>query len=139
MLSGTTGVLGASALEAGVDVMLEADAVAMHRKRADLSSLFQNRVAIDCAGYGLELASPPDAAQRGAHISYRHEHGYAIMQNLIARGVIGDFRAPDYMRFGFSPLFMRYADMQRAVDVLRDILTTRSYERAEYQARNAVT
>jgi kynureninase len=139
MLSGTTGVLGASALEAGVDVMLEADAAAMYRKRADLSSLFQNRVATDCAGFGLELASPPDAAQRGAHISYRHEHGYAIMQNLIARGVIGDFRAPDYMRFGFSPLFMRYADIQSAVDVLRDILATRSYERAEYQARNAVT
>jgi kynureninase len=139
MLSGTTGVLGASALEAGVDVMLEADAAAMHRKRADLSSLFQNRVATDCAGFGLELASPPDAEQRGAHISYRHEHGYAIMQNLIARGVIGDFRAPDYMRFGFSPLFMRYADIQRAVDVLRDILRTRSYERAEYQSRNAVT
>ena len=68
-----------------------------------------------------------------------NEHGYAIMQNLIARGVIGDFRAPDYMRFGFSPLFMRYADIRAAVEVLQDILTTKSYEKAEYQALNAVT
>ena len=61
------------------------------------------------------------------------------MQNLIARGVIGDFRSPDYMRFGFSPLFMRYSDMHAAVDVLRDVLESRSYEDAKYQAVNAVT
>jgi kynureninase len=139
MLSGTTGVLGASALEAGVDVMLEADAAAMQEKRVRLSGLFQELVTELCVDFDLQLASPEDAADRGAHISYRHEHGYAIMQNLIARGVIGDFRAPDYMRFGFSPLFMRYADIRAAVEVLQDILTTKSYEKAEYQALNAVT
>jgi kynureninase len=139
LLSGTTGVLGASALEAGVDLMLETDMNLMHDKRQKLSSLFQELVATRCAEFGLELTSPDDAAERGAHISYRHEQGYAIMQNLIAQGVIGDFRAPDFMRFGFSPLFMRFADMHTAVDVLRDILESRSYERSEYQAVNAVT
>ena len=139
LLTGTTGVLGASALEAGVDVMLEADMDAMHEKRGALSALFQELVATQCAGFALELASPENARERGAHISYRHERGYAIMQNLIARGVIGDFRSPNYMRFGFSPLFMRYSDIHAAVDVLREILESRSYEDAEYQAVNAVT
>jgi len=138
-LTGTTGVLGASALEAGVDVMLEADMDAMHEKRGALSALFQELVATQCAGFALELASPENVRERGAHISYRHERGYAIMQNLIARGVIGDFRSPNYMRFGFSPLFMRYSDIHAAVDVLREILESRSYEDAEYQAVNAVT
>ena len=139
LLSGTTGVLGASALEAGVGLMLEADPDAMQEKRENLSSLFQQLIAEGCAGHGLELASPDKAADRGAHISYRHEHGYAVMQNLIDRGVIGDFRAPDYMRFGFSPLFMRYGDVERAVNVLREILNSQSYKNPEYQNRNAVT
>jgi kynureninase len=139
LLSGTTAVLGASALEAGVDLMLEADAAAMQHKREELSSRFQNLIADRCAGHGLQLASPDKAADRGAHISYRHEQGYALMQNLIDRGVIGDFRAPDTMRFGFSPLFMRYADIDNAVDVLCEILETRSYEKSDYQGMNAVT
>jgi kynureninase len=139
LMSGTTGVLGASALEAGVGLMLEADPDAMQEKREKLSSLFQQLIAEGCAGHGLELASPDKAADRGAHISYRHEHGYAVMQNLIDRDVIGDFRAPDYMRFGFSPLFMRYEDVERAVNVLREILNSQSYKNPEYQNRNAVT
>lgn len=139
MLCGTTGVLGASALEASVDLMLQADPVAVYEKREKLSSLFQNLVDEHCAGLGLALASPENASERGAHISYRHEYGYAVMQNLIDRGVIGDFRAPNYMRFGFSPLFMSYADVVAAVEILRDILETRSFEQPEYQALNAVT
>ena len=139
LLSGTTGVLGASALEAGVDLMLEADPGAMQEKREKLSSLFRQLIAEKCARHGLELASPDKAADRGAHISYRHEQGYAVMQNLIELGVIGDFRAPDYMRFGFSPLFMRYGDVERAVNVLSTILNSKSYENLEYQNRNAVT
>jgi len=119
--------------------MLEADADAMYAKGRKLSALFQELVASRCDGFGLELASPADAEERGAHISYRHEHSYAIMQNLIDRGVIGDFRAPDYMRFGFSPLFMRYSELGTAVDCLRDILESRSYQSSKYQAVNAVT
>jgi len=139
LLTGTTSVLSATALEAGVDLMLEADAAKMHEKRESLSALFQTLIESECAGFGLHLASPANAAQRGAHISYLHEHGYAIMQNLIARGVIGDFRAPDCMRFGFSPLFMSADEVREAVYVLRDILQSATYKNAEYQALNAVT
>ena len=92
-----------------------------------------------CQGMGLSLRSPADASLRGAHISLGHESGYSIMQNLVDRGVIGDFRAPDNMRFGFSPLFMRYTDVFDAVEVLADILSSRSYEEPQYNARNAVT
>jgi kynureninase len=85
------------------------------------------------------LRSPDDARQRGANLSYGHESGYAIMQNLIARGVIGDFRAPDNMRFGFSPLFMRYTDIFDAVEILRDILESRSYEDSGFSTKHSVT
>jgi len=139
LLSGTTGVLGASALEAGVDLMLEADPEAMREKRETLSSLFQQLITEKCAGHGLKLASPDKAADRGAHMSYRHEQGYAVMQNLIDRGVIGDFRAPDYMRFGFSPLFLRYEDVESAANILSEILSSQSHGDSEYQNRNAVT
>lgn len=139
LLCGTTGVLSATALEAGVDLMLEADPKAMGEKAIALSDLFQRLVSETCSGQGLELRSPPDARQRGAHLSYAHENGYAIMQNLISRGVIGDFRAPDNMRFGFSPLFMRYTDILDAVEILRDILESRSYEDAEFSKTHSVT
>jgi len=139
MLCGTTGVLSATALEAGVDLMLEADPQAMGEKAVALSDLFQRRVVETCSGLGLELRSPDDARQRGANLSYGHESGYAIMQNLIARGVIGDFRAPDNMRFGFSPLFMRYTDIFDAVEILRDILESRSYEDSEFSTKHSVT
>ncbi len=139
LLCGTTGVLSATALEAGVDLMLEADPKAMGEKAIALSDLFQRLVSETCSGQGLELRSPPDARQRGAHLSYAHKNGYAIMQNLIARGVIGDFRAPDNMRFGFSPLFMRYTDILDAVEILRDILESRSYEDAEFSKTHSVT
>lgn len=139
LLCGTTGVLSATALEAGVDLMLEADPQAMSEKSVALSDLFQRMVAETCGGLGLELRSPDDASQRGANLSYGHKNGYAIMQNLIARGVIGDFRAPDNMRFGLSPLFMRYTDIFDAVEILRDILESRSFEKPEFSKKHSVT
>ena len=139
LLCGTTGVLGATALEAGVDLMLEADPATMDVKSKGLSSLFLDFVEERCQGMGLSLRSPADATQRGAHVSLGHESGYSIMQNLIDRGVIGDFRAPDNIRFGFSPLFMRYTDVLDAAEALADILSSRSYEEPQYNARNAVT
>lgn len=139
LLCGTTGVLGATGLEASVDVMLAADRDAMFEKSRALSGLFQQLVDECSVGNALELRSPLDATERGAHISYAHEHGYAIMQNLIARGVIGDFRAPDNIRFGFSPLFMRYTDVYDVVEILEDILTSHTYEDDKYSATYSVT
>jgi len=139
MLCGTIGVLGATALEAGVDLTLEAAGTELAAKTRRLSGIFQALVATQCESFGLELASPRDAAARGAHLSYRHAAGYAVMQNLIDRGVIGDFRAPDYIRFGFSPLFMSYAEIYDAVQILHEILSSASFRRPEYEKIKAVT
>jgi len=138
-LAGTPPVLSLGALEVGIDLMLEADIVAIRRKSQRLCTLFQDLVERDCARHGLTLVSPRDADRRGSQVCFAHPDGYAIMQALIARGVIGDFRAPDILRFGFAPLYLRYADIAEAVAILRDILETRAWDRPEYHIRAAVT
>ena len=87
----------------------------------------------------LALASPRDPAMRGSQVSFRFEHGYAAMQALIARGVIGDFRAPDRMRFGIAPLYIDEGDVRRAVDILARVLADRAWDRPEYRRREAIT
>lgn len=139
MLTGTTGVLGASALEASVDLFLKTQREDRITKLHRLSEMFQTLVKKHCSGLGLTLASPEHAVDRGAHIAYRHKCGYAVMQNLIDNGVVGDFRAPDFIRFGFSPLFMSYENLLDAVEKLKKILTSRSYEDEKYQVKNKVT
>ena len=139
LLCGTTVVLGASALEAGIDLMLEANPDDYFRKSRALGDLFIARLDERCADFGLSLQSPRDASIRGAHVSLAHPDGYAIMQNLIDRGVIGDFRAPVNFRLGFSPLFMRYTDVYDAVEILREILESQSYTDSRYRKKHAVT
>jgi kynureninase len=85
------------------------------------------------------LASPRDPARRGSQVSFRFPQGYAAMQALIARGVIGDFRAPDIMRFGFTPLYLDDADVRRAVDVLAEVMGGRLWDDEVYRRRAAVT
>jgi kynureninase len=138
-LAGTHPILGIAALEAGVDLMLRADAQARVDKSRALTNLFVALVESRCAGLGLELVSPRDAAARGSHVAFRHEQGYAVMQSLIARGVVGDFRAPDLMRFGFAPLYNRYVDTWHATETLRDVLQGADWSRPEFQQRRAVT
>ena len=87
----------------------------------------------------LVLASPRDPARRGSQVSFRFEHGYAAMQALIARGVIGDFRAPDRMRFGFAPLYVDEGDVRTAIDILGGVLAELALDRPEYERREAVT
>ena len=112
-----------------------ADVQAKSRK---LSQLFVGEVEARC-GDEVRLASPRDPAQRGSHVVFAHREGYAIMQTLIARGVIGDFRAPDLMRFGFTPLYTRYADVVAAAEVLADILTSREWDQPRFKTRAKVT
>jgi kynureninase len=104
-----------------------------------LGDLFIALVEQELAGFGFGLASPREAAQRGSQVSLTHEQGYAIMQALIARGVIGDFRAPDILRFGFAALYVRHVDVWDAVAVLREVMRTRDWDRPEFLARKAVT
>ena len=137
-LTGTPSILALAALEAGLDTF---DGIAMRdveTKARALSQLFVDEVEERC-GDQVGLASPRDPAQRGSHVVFAHAGGYAVMQALIARGVIGDFRAPDLMRFGFAPLYNRFADVVRAAETLADILETREWDQPRFKARAKVT
>jgi kynureninase len=137
--SGTPPVLGLKALEVGVDLLCEVDPAALRAKSQGLGDCLIRLVEGRCAGHGLVLASPRDGARRGAQVAFRHPDGYPIMQALIARGVIGDFRAPDLVRFGLAPLYLRFADLWDAVEILRDVLERRTWDRAEFRRRASVT
>jgi len=138
-LCGTPPILGLAALEEGVDLLLGTDRQALYAKGQALCSAFIDCVEERCAGLGLTLATPRDPASRGSHVSFRHDHGWPVMQALIARGVIGDFRAPDILRFGFTPLYIGFEDVWRAAEALRDILATGAWDAPAYHARAAVT
>ena len=117
-MSGTPPVLAMSALESGVDLILEADMAAMRTKSIALTDAFIALVDDRCAGLGFELVTPRDAAVRGSHVSYRHRANASIMRTLATRGVIGDCRPPDLLRFGFAPLYVRHVDAWDAVEHL---------------------
>jgi kynureninase len=111
----------------------------VRKKSLALARLFVERVTESCAGFDLTLASPSRDDERGSQICYAHPQGYAIMQALIARGVIGDFRAPDILRFGFTPLYTRFVDVWDAVDTLRDVLASGEWDQPAFKQRAAVT
>jgi kynureninase len=138
-LCGTPSVLAMTALEVGVDLFTEASMVVVEAKARRLCSTFIDLVEDRCAGFGLELATPRDPAVRGSHVSFAHPDGYAIMQAMIARGVIGDFRAPDVLRCGFTPLYVGFEDVWRAVEIVRDILATGAWREERFQVRSKVT
>ena len=138
-LCGTPPVLAMAALEAGVEELLAVDRAALRRKSLSLTGLFRRLVAERCGGLGLEPFGPADPQACGSQVSLRHPQGYAVMQALIGRGVIGDFRAPDILRFGFAPLYVGHRDVWDAVEALRDVLATAAWDRPEFHRRAAVT
>jgi kynureninase len=138
-LCGTPGVLGLAALDCGVDLMLQADMAAIRAKSIALSDLFIACMDAHCADYGFELVSPADAAVRGSQVAYAHPQGHAILQALKAADVIGDFRAPDILRFGLTPLYLRHVDIVEAVERLADICRTRRWDQPAFHVRAAVT
>ena len=138
-LTGTPPILGLAALEAGVDIALEADAAALAAKSERLWRLFAELIAARLPGVGLRLITPAEASARGSHISYAHPEGYRIMQALIARGVIGDFREPDVIRFGLTPLYLRFEDVWRAVDILAEIMAGEAWKAQAPRAAGRVT
>jgi kynureninase len=138
-LCGTPPVLGLAALECGIDLLNRAEMQEVRRKSLGLSQLFIERMEARCGEFGFRLASPLDPALRGSQVSYTHPSGYEIVQALKARDVIGDFRAPDILRFGFTPLYLRYADVVEAVERLREICLTRAWDKPDYRVRAAVT
>jgi kynureninase len=137
MRCGTPPVIALTALDAALDVW---DGVSMEDVREAslaLADFFIREVERRCPD--LVLASPRDGSRRGSQVSFRHQQGYAIMQALIARGVIGDFRAPDSMRFGFTPLYVGKAEIGTAVDILENVVTNRLWDRPEYRKKALVT
>jgi len=143
-ICGTPPVLSMAALECGIDSVLAADEyggmAAIREKSTALTNLFIELVESRVVGHGFTLASPRDPQQRGSQVSLAHHaDGYAIMQALIARGVIGDFRAPNILRFGFTPLYTRFVDVWDAVDRLADIMATGTWRDPAFAVRQAVT
>ncbi|MBX7228390.1 MAG: kynureninase [Burkholderiaceae bacterium] len=142
-LCGTPPILSLTALDCGVDSVLAAQIVggmkALRNKSEQLTQLFIELVEQHCGKYGLKLVSPRQLAQRGSQVSFSHEHAYPIMQALIERGVIGDFRAPDILRFGFAPLYTRFVDVWDAVQHLIQVLQLEEWQQSRFAQRNAVT
>ena len=137
-LTGTPSILALAALEAGLATF---DGIAMadiEAKARALSQLFVDEVESRCGGE-LRLASPRDPAERASHVSFAHPEGYAMMQALIARGVIGDFRAPDLMRFGFAPLYNCFEEVGRAAELLGEIVATSEWDQPRFRDRKPVT
>jgi kynureninase len=137
MRVGTPPVLQMAALDAALDVWEGVSMDDIRARSIALQELFIAEVEAHCPE--LSLASPRDSAVRGSQVSFAHPEGYAAMQALIARGVIGDFRAPDIMRFGFTPLYLDESDVRRAVEILADVMSNALWDAPEYKARAAVT
>ena len=148
-LCGTQPMISLAALDVGVDTVLAAEPLggmaALRAKSLALTDLFIQLVEARCSGHGLQLVTPRAHGQRGSQVCLSRTQGaYAIVQALIARGVIGDFRAgdteqPDILRFGFTPLYLGFADVWHAVEQLREVLESGEWQRPEFQATQAVT
>jgi kynureninase len=138
-LCGTQPVVSMALVECGLDVFLQTDMAALRRKSLALSDLFIKLVETRCGKFPLQLVTPREHAQRGSQASFAHPNGYEVMQALIARGVIGDYREPHVLRFGFTPLYTRFADVWDAVEILRDVLESEAWRAPEFAERGAVT
>ena len=134
-LAGTPPMLAMAALEAGLDLWATVDRDAAWAKSAALWRI----MAVAGAAAGLECVTPADPAARGSHISFRHPHAHAITQALIARGVIGDFRDPDILRLGLTPLYLSHEDVWRAGDMLAQVMASGEWKEPRFATRQAVT
>ncbi|GAA4026361.1 kynureninase [Actimicrobium antarcticum] len=137
MLCGTQPIVSLALIECGLATFATTSMAALRTKSLALTDLFIALVERRCAGHGLALITPRAHHERGSHVSFVHPHGYGVMRALIARGVIGDYREPGVIRFGFTPLYIGYADVWDAVEVLRQILDDQEYDVAAQQ--DAVT
>ncbi len=137
MRVGTPPVLQLAALEAALEVWEGVEMADIRARSLELTDLFIERVEAACPD--LRLVTPRAHAERGSQVSFAHPQGYAIMQALIARGVIGDFRAPEVLRFGFTPLYIGTAEVIRAAEILAETVATRAWDRPEFHARAKVT
>ena len=127
-LCGTQPIVSLAMVESGLDTFAKTCMPALRQKSLALTDLFIELLEARCGAHPLELATPRDHNVRGSHVSVTHPHGYAVMQALIARGLIGDYRDPQIMRFAFTPLYIGFADVWDAIEVLLNILDNKSYD-----------
>ena len=137
-LTGTPSILALAALDAGLATFEGIAMADLAAKSRALSQLFIGEIEARC-GDQVRLASPRDPSLRGSHVVFAHPDGYGVIQALIARGIIGDFRAPDLMRFGFAPLYNQFAEVVRAGEALADVLRTREWDQPRFTTRSKVT
>jgi kynureninase len=136
---GAPAILSLVALEVGIDLMLEASPDALRAKSLRQTSLFDALVEQEIGRDVVSLVTPREPAMRGSQLCYAYRDAWPVMRALIDRGVIGDFRAPDILRFGFTPLYLGFAELWDAVATLKGILAERTWDRPEYHARATVT
>lgn len=136
---GTQSILAMSALDEALKAWEGVDLTALRQKSVAQCRLLAQLVEESCAAHGVTLAGPRDFDRRGSHVSFHCPEGYAVMQALIARGVVGDFRAPDMIRFGVAPLYIRHVDIFDAAAILAEVLAERAWDRPHFRARRAVT
>jgi kynureninase len=139
MLTGSPPVLGLMAVEAALDALDGIDLGAVRAKSVALTETFLSLVAARLGGHGFGVASPLDPARRGSQVGLTHPEAYAIVQALIARGVIGDYREPAILRFGFAPLYVRFVDVWDAVDHLVAVMAGQEWAAEAHQPRSTVT
>ncbi|WP_296404372.1 kynureninase [Psychrobacter sp.] len=138
-LCGTQSIVSMSLIECGLDIFLATSMQEIRKKSLKLTDLFMDLVAQECGEFGLELITPKDHHFRGSHVSFAHKEGYAIIQALIARGVIGDYREPEVLRFGITPLYLSYEDIWTAVQELKKVMQNEEWKNEKFQVRAAVT
>ncbi|QPG57176.2 kynureninase [Shewanella eurypsychrophilus] len=138
MLSGTQPILTMSVSEIGIEISARADMQQIRNKSLAMGDLMIRLIEEQCGEYGFEVISPKGDL-RGSQVAMSHKEGYPIMQALITAGIMGDFRAPDTLRFGITPLYLRYVDLWDAIAELKNIMDTNRWQQAQYNQRHAVT
>jgi kynureninase len=131
---GTPPILSLAALEIGVDLVAEAGIAALREKSMREVQVFATLFEQEAGSFGFRMVTPPDPAGRGSQVSFAHDSAWPIVQALGARGVIGDFRAPDILRFGIASLYTRYVDLWDAVAQIGDVMAQRAWDRPEFHA-----
>ena len=138
-ICGTPPIIAYKAIESGLEIFKDLSIIEIREKSIKLSEMFIQLIQQECNQFGFTLFSPKNSEQRGSQISFLHENAYSIIQALISHGIIGDYREPNVMRFGISPLYMRFEDVWNAITCLREIMQTGEWQSEKFKNKNYVT
>ena len=138
-ICGTPPIIAYKAIESGLEIFKDLSIIEIREKSTKLSEMFIQLMKQECTEFGFTLFSPKNSEHRGSQISFLHENAYSIIQALISHGIIGDYREPNVMRFGISPLYMRFEDVWNAITCLREIMQTGEWQSEKFKNKNYVT